>query len=308
MACRAKLTRQWVADTLDSGANVTLVEHAFGERPYEFSKDEPGFANVNLLQVRGGPEHELWLQHALYNYGFARLPETASYLSWCDTDIKHVRSDWAIETVHMLQHNRVGQTWTHSVDMDAAGNVMTNEWGNPVDRSFSAAFVDGEIADASGAYVPPRALLPPDKDRDYRSHSGYSWGIQRTALKGIGRLIDWEVIGSGDYHMARAFAGILSKDDFSGMSPSYERKLREFAALCDRYIKRDIGVVAGTVIAGHHGHKSQRFYGTRGDVLAESKFDPDRDIVYDFQGLPSLCSDNLELRDGLRRYNTKRDA
>ena len=221
--------------------------------------------------------------------------------------MSHVRGDWAAETVQMLQHYAVGQTWTHSVDLDARGNVMRNEWGNDADRSFSAALVAGEVTDDSGAYLPPRALLDPAKPRDFRSHSGYSWAIRRSALTGIGRLVDWDIIGSADYQMARCFAGAFAgKFDFKA-SPGYARRYAEFARLCDLHVRQNVGVAPGTILAGFHGQKSTRQYMSRGAVLAESGFDPDRDLARDVYGLPVLCGDNRLLRDGVRRYNILRE-
>ena len=243
---RSQLARKWVKDALDSGANVTFVEHALGERPYEFSAEDPDFKHVNLVQIRGDERYEVGLlKEGLLNYGFSRLPEDARYVCWQDMDVAHVRPDWAAETVHMLQHYFVGQTWTHSVDLDEAGNVMRNEWGNDADRSFSAAFAAGDVTHDSGAYLPPRALIDAARKPDARSHSGYSWAIRRSALTGIGRLVDWDIIGSADYQMARCFAGAFAgKFDFAA-SPAYVRRYAEFARLCDLHIRQSVGVVPG---------------------------------------------------------------
>jgi hypothetical protein len=314
-AVRPRLARQWISDTLDSGVRLTLVEHAFGDRPYEFSQAELPY--VNLVQVRGGPEQELWLQHALYNRGFATLPDDARYVCWQDTDIKHLRADWAVETMHMLQHYRVGQTWTNCFDLDPCGNIAVDNWDNEVDRSFSAAWQAGEVGLAEGPYQPvvSRALLPDKRKRDWRVHTGYSWAMRRDALRGLGRLLDWMIIGSGDYHMAHGFAGNLrqmveqerQRGDAQTYGESYFRRLLQFCDLCDQSVKQDIGCVPGVIQHGWHGSKLLRFYGSREDVMRESRFDPDRDIAYDVHGLPYLCSDNRLLRDGLRRYNTRRN-
>jgi hypothetical protein len=308
-AHRPGLVRKWAKDNLDSGASVMLVQHAFGERPYEFSTDDPDFRHVTLVNIRGGAAYELWIKEALLNYGFSRLPEEAQYINWQDTDVSHVRHDWADETVHMLQHNIVGQTWTHSVDLDADANIMTDEWGVDVNRSFAKAFIDGDVGPTTGSYASPKALIPPDKKADLRSHTGWSWAIRRGGLfGGIGALPDWDIIGSADWHIARAFAGIENGMVNFKASPGYTRRWLEFARICDLHIKQDIGVVPGTLLAGFHGSKTKRYYVTRNEVLGESGFDPDKDIGRDAFGLPYLCSDNRKLRDGLRRYNMLREA
>jgi len=307
---RLALTRQWLSDAKDSGAMVMLVAHAFGERPHDFDDSDPALKHVHLVRLRGGPEQEVWLKEALVNAGIARLPEEARYICWEDTDIRHVRADWAAETVQMLQHYRVGQTWSHSIDLGPNGETVRNEWGNDADRSFSAAWTDGDIDVPNGDYGPSFLRLTQREHRqDARRHYGYSWAIRRDVLKGIGRLIDWMVTGSADYHMALGFSGALAHmaqqelADFNGnLSSGYIRRLREFARRCDDHVRQDIGCVPGTVLHSWHGTKTSRYYIDRKHILLGSGFDPDVDLAYDANGLPMLVTDNRALRDGLRRY------
>jgi hypothetical protein len=255
------------------------------------------------------------LQHALYNIGLAQLPIDAQYACWQDVDIAHLNSNWPIDTLHMLQHHRVGQTWTNSIDFGPDGQILPNDWGNEVDRSFSAAFRAGDISGLNelsdiGSNLNNKAKKSDKKD--YRSHTGYSWAIRIETLKKLGRLIDWMTVGADDYHIAHGFAGTLTamcdkETNNVNYAPSYYRKLREFADLCDKYIQQDIGCIPGTITHGWHGSKKLRFYGTRGEILRVAKFDPDKDIAYDYQGIPTIVTDNRLLREGLRRYNQQRN-
>jgi hypothetical protein len=136
-AARTRLLRQFIEQQLDSGVRLTLVEHAFGERPYEFERHCETLHSVNHIQVRGGASHELWIKESLIKIGVRRLPEDWKYLAWIDADVAFVRPNWAAETVHALQHYRVVQPWSHSIDLGPDGQVMRNEWGNDADRSFA---------------------------------------------------------------------------------------------------------------------------------------------------------------------------
>ena len=320
-----KNAREWLERTQDSGVKVIFVEHQLGERPFEF--DPAKHPHVTLIQLRGTAEHELWLKEALLKVGFARLPEEARYICWEDADVEHSKSDWAGETVQMLQHHRVGQTWTHAVDLDGGGEVMPNEWGQDVDRSFSAAFRDGDIDTPAGrTMLPQRQGLPgpilakegyygaiedrpkdggKSSKRDHRQHYGYSWAARRSVLQGVG-LIDWLVTGSADYHMALAFAGIKSRVG-NESSTGYARRISEYATRCEEFVKQDVGVVPGIIMAHFHGEKAKRFYLSRHAVMSASQFDPDRDLAYGTDGLPQLVGDNRVLRDGLRRYFMRRN-
>ena len=141
---------------------------------------------------------------------------------------------------------------------------------------------------------------------DRRQHFGYSWAARRDVLQGIGGFMDWLVTGSADYHMALAFAGLTSRIGEES-SAGYRRRIREFAARCNEFVKQDVGVVPGAILAHYHGPKAKRFYISRHAVMTSSGFDPDRDVSYGVDGLPHLVGDNRVLRDGLRRYFMRRN-
>jgi hypothetical protein len=303
-ASRERLARAFISHMLASGVCLTMVEHAFGERPFVFAPSDAGAQGWSLVQVRGGANQELWIKEALQKIGVRTLPNDWRYLALIDADITFTRADWAAETVQMLQHHRVGQNWSHSVDLGPNGEVLRNEWGNDADRSFSAAWLAGDVSGPVEGYgvgqPQSRALLANKGARDWRQHYGYAWAFRREAWDGIGGLPDWLVTGSADYHAALAFAGKLDRSE-AYVSPGATRRLREFADRCDAFVRQDIGCVPGTILHGFHGSKRNRVYLTRKDILVESQFDPDKDLTHDWQGIPSLAGDNRLLRDGLRR-------
>lgn len=310
---RARLLRKWLPKVCASGASITLVEHAFGDRNYEFSQEEmPG---VNLIQIRGTQEH--WLQYGLYNVGIAHLPDHARYVCVQDTDVEHVRDDWVMETLHMLQHHKVGQTWGTAVDLNPNYDAEPNEHGTWVDRSFCAAWLCGDVDIGTGPYAPPWSwvMLPKKDKKDWRSHTGYSNAFRREVLTGLGRLPDWLIAGSSDWHMWLAFSGRLramchaelAKGGAERYSQGYYDRLLQFADACDKHVDMDIGCVPGLLRHAWHGPKRARLYGAREAILTEAHFDPIRDLVYDRHGLPTLCTTKSALREGLRRYTRARN-
>ncbi len=308
---RVRLLREFIEHMREQGVSLTLVDHAFGERDHNIDPDDPVLNGVRHVRVRGGASQEIWIKEALVRVGVRHLPDDWRYLAWVDADVRFERRDMALETLHMLQHHQVGQPWSHSVDLGPDRSPMANEWGNAVDRSFSAAWVAGDVDTVSQAYgfVPgreqSRALLQ-NRDADPRQHYGFAWSARREAYEGVGGLPDWMITGAADYHMACAFAGKLGPSD-NYRTPGCERRLRDLAERCDRHVRQDIGVVPGLLMHGWHGSKQKRFYLSREEIVRESGFDPDLDLTWDWQGIPSLSSDNRLLRDGLRRLNTVRD-
>ena len=311
-----KLLTEWATRYLDYGVKLVLVEHQSGERPFVFTADN--LPHVELLQLRGGPQHRVWLQYPLYRAGCRLLSGRTKYINFADTDIRHVREDWWYETLHMLQDHPAGQTWKNAIDLDPDGNVALNDHGNEVDRSFCAAWHAGEVDIKAGPYAPrqSRALLPKKDRRDWRSHTGYSSAFRMDVLERAPDLLpDWFITGSSDYHMWHGFVGNLRQmaadnraNPGSPYSEGYNRKLDYLHDLAEKHIKQDIGFVPGTLLHGWHGSKALRLYGAREDINREAAYDPYMDIAHDIHGLPYLCSDNRALRDGIRRYDSRRNA
>jgi hypothetical protein len=139
-------------------------------------------------------------------------------------------------------------------------------------------------------------------------HPGFAWAMTRRAFDGIGGLIDFSVLGSADYQMARCFIGHGRTSLPKKAHKSYHKAVSEYQRRCDEYIKGDVGVVNGTIIHDWHGSMKNRRYVERWAVLTENKFNPLKDIKRDWQGLYQLnCPDKVGLRDGIRRYFNERN-
>lgn len=301
---RYRLFREFVQRMMRTpGIRLVIVEHAFGDRPFEVTDDQTGRLLDDHepihIQVRGDQNHELWLKESLINLAVRRLPHNWKYIAWVDADVEFVRPNWVSETIHALQHYSVVQPWSHSIDLSPNYDVVANEWGNAVDKSFCAAWCDGDFIDVDPGY----GLGGGDK-RAARSHFGYAWAMRREAFDALGGLIDWLVTGSADYHMSLAFAGFPWPTDASA---GYVRRLEQFSKLCELHIKQNIGYVPGLILHHWHGRKKQRGYISRHEIIHASKFDPDRDLRFDWQGIPVLTGHNLILRDGLRKYFRSRN-
>ncbi len=288
-ASRLRLANEFIERMLaEPDVDLTVVEHAFGERPFEIT-DQP---SIRLVQVRGNEHSELWIKESLIRKGVQALPHSAKYIAWIDADIQFLRPDWAAETVHALQHYAVVQPWSHSIDLGPQQQIIANETGQEVDKSYCAAWEDGDLDETDSAEGYTR--------KNVRSHYGFAWAMRTDVYDRIGGPIDWLVTGAADYHIALAFAGRLWYDD--RMTPGYQRRLRTFQQRCDEHVRTNIGCVRGTIAHGWHGPKKQRSYLGRFQIITDSKFDPDHDLTMDWQGIPVLTGTNTVLRDGLRRY------
>jgi len=81
--------------------------------------------------------------------------------------------------------------------------------------------------------------------------------------------------------------------------------------LAIRHIRQNVGVVTGSLGHYFHGHKANRKYVKRSNLLAEHKFNPISDLRYDWQGLIRLNDDGtqrfIKLRDGIREWARQRN-
>lgn len=292
---RYELYRRFRAHMQESSNVITCtVELAYGDFPHHLDAYRPTEANIDV-KLRGDRRHVYFIKEALNKVAVQHLPADAKYVAWFDADIHFLRPDWADQTLAMLQQHVAGQPWRNSVDLDDKWNVVNNEWGQAVDRSFCAAWFDGK-------YEPSPNYQP---TKDGRSHYGYAWAMRKEAYDAIGGFPDWVVIGAADYWIAFAFAGILRKRVYElwpTLTPGYRRRLLTLADLCDRHIAKNIGYVEGTLTHEYHGLKARRGYLSRIVINDKAKFDPDHDLVTDWQGLPAMTGQNHVLRDELYKY------
>jgi glycosyltransferase involved in cell wall biosynthesis len=290
---RWKLYEDFEKRVLEAGAKLTTVEVAFGDR---FGAIQPADNNLVLLRT----SHELWHKERALNIGVSRLPADWKYVAWIDADISFIRDDWANEAVHMLQHYPVIQMWRTATDLNADHEPMAQyqsfAWVN--ERGFPTKITSG----SGGSYYFPSASTATPYP-----HPGYAWAMRRDAWEQLGGLIDVSVLGAADWHMAHALLGQVEWTLSPGYTNGYKKVLREWQARAEKYIQRNLGSMKGGVVHYWHGHKAERRYMARPEVLIRNRFDPHLDLKPDWQGLYQLTDRNPRLRDDLRRYFHERN-
>lgn len=285
----------------DAGGMLYTVEVALRDRHHEVTH----FSNPQHLQLRS--DHELWYKENSLNALIGRLPHDWEYVAWIDADVAFTRPDWVVETLHQLQHYDFVQMFSFAQDLGPEHQPL----GQPT-PSFIYAYLDR----------PPGS--PPDFDKLFRFPTGYygagmlprgvlvtrpglAWAARRQALEAVGGLIDWAILGSGDWHMATALVGHVEKSINSGYSERYKKKCYQWQYHAEKHIRRNIGFVPGMLYHHWHGSQLARLYAYRWKLLVETRFDPDLDLKRDVQGLYQLTERSIALRDGLRAYGRARN-
>lgn len=282
---RISLYREFERHMLESGVQLTVVECAFGDRPFECA----GTPGVQHVGVRA--RTLVWTKENLLNLGIARTD--GKYIATIDADVRFRKANWAAETVHALQQWPVVQPWSDCYDLGPNDDHLLTH------RSFCRLVHDGR----------PLVQGPNAKDGPYQfGHPGYAWAWTRQALEWLGGLVETAALGAADHHMAMALVGRVA-DSIPGalQHTAYSAPLMRWQADAMRHICGNIGYVPGTIEHAWHGPKDKRFYVDRWQILERWRFDPVTDLKRNTWGVLELSGNKPGLRDDLNRYFRARD-
>jgi hypothetical protein len=294
---RWKLYQDFVKMVAESGSPLYTVEVAFGQR--DFAVTEAG--NPRHLQLR--TSSELWHKENALNQLTHLLPIDAEYIAFMDADTQPVRSDWADETLHQLQHFPVVQMWSEAEDLGP------NFEGIQKHHSFVYSWMNGTLKPAKECggyyYQPPKPI-----GEFIEGHPGFAHGWRRSALNHVGGLIQVGITGANDNSTMRGLIGDAEFSLHPKIKSSYRDIVMKWQEYALRYLNKNIGLVPGKLLHFHHGPKKSRKYWDRWKILVDNKFEPFDDLKLDSQGLYQLEVSNSrqeKLRDDLRAYFRQRN-
>jgi len=282
---RTNLFTDFLKRMAHSGATHWIVEAVFGERhPTVLDPHNPQHIKVRC-------DDELWLKENLINVAARHLPDDAKYVMWLDGDVHFERDDWAMETLHALQHYDAVQPFSHAVDYGPDHEILQTATG------FAYCYVSGQRVN-SHKYGGPYW------------HPGYAWAFRMETWQALGGMIERAICGSADHHMACSLVG-RGLDSFHKQAhPNYRRMIEAWQARAETSVRRNIGYVPGTLLHYYHGAKANRKYVERWDILTKNDFDPYADVFHDRHGVlrlaPAIDHRTRTLRDQLRTYFRQR--
>lgn len=289
---RYKLYQAFEKHVNESGAILYTIELAVRDRHFEVTQhDDPKDIQLRSPSI-------LWSKEKLINLAVQRLPEDWQYFCWVDGDIRFLRSDWAYETLQLLQIYKVVQMFSHAIDLSPDFEPIQTQTG------FMYSWIKNHLQ-------PTRINTENRNGYPYYGHklwhSGYCMAFRRSAFSDLGGLGDIAILGSSDHHMACALIGRVMESIHGGMSKGFKDYWKEWENRATRSIKRNIGYMPGTIAHYWHGKKKDRGYMDRWKILVEEHFDPFLDLKLDPQGLWTLTDRNSQLRDRVREYFSSRN-
>ena len=311
-ARRYELYHLFKEEMTNAGINLITVEQAFGERPFMVTSP------TDKMNVQVRSFEELWHKECQITIGIKKAVELgAEYVAWIDADCRYagITRDWVEETYQMLQHHHFVQMWENMVDLDLNNNpvggpqpsFMANyvKYGNPNPEQFRK--IEAAAASKGWASYYDPAIVKDGKLEVSRifGRPGLAWAATVEAMNLVGGMIDFSILGAGDWYQAHGLVGSMVVTAGEQYSAAYSAKLMAWQDRANHFIKRDVGFVKGTVFHYYHGDKVNRQYNTRGQILKDGNYDPTTDITYDAQGLLQLVvmdDRQIKMRDAIRAY------
>ena len=314
---RRKATNNFI-QRMKEMPNVRLymTEIAFGDRPYELP-NEPDVVRLRTNDV-------MWFKENATNIAVSRFAPGWQYGAAVDCDFNFTRRDWALETVHQLQHHpwlqpyssyafmsshhqptrlKPSFSWVfherHSGDAQQHMAVRSGEGLKKNARVLEYSYDEGGSVNPSGHH-----------HRELIGSPGGAWAFTKKGFENVGGFLDFSVLGAGDWYMAFGFIGCRNdrqQAELRNQPPAYTRAITAWQDRAYRAVKANIGFVDCMATHDWHGCVTKRGYGTRWQILRANNFDPATDLVRDSQGLWRWAGNKPQLEAQVRRYFRSRD-
>lgn len=347
---RWKHTDRAIKHFIESGAVVVIVEAGFNRRELVYADSGIDGTPSNCPVVGSDRDFrhryiglhtkdELWLKENLINIGAQNLPHDWMQLCFLDGDVHFVRPNWVGECIHKLQHYSFLQMFSQARDLGPNYEMLPEDYPHANGVSFTKSWQDGDLEQnlTKGWKSNPcrekilsdlkkvnadvtqlqkdLAQLEKDLECEYygarRVFPGLAWATTRKAWDDVGGLPDFAIWGGSDWSMAHALVGRRQGMMHTGLHPNYKAMMNAWADRADKHIRRNVGVMEGTIFHNWHGKKTVRGYGDKHRILARLQFDPIQHLKRDAAGLWQLHDDGsdayVQLRDNFRKIAHERN-
>ena len=317
---RRELTNDFRRHMMNTpNVRLHLIELAYGDRPFDVTNPE---LYPDDIQLR--TNHELWHKENLLNIAVSHFPSGWKYGMYSDADFHFTRHDWALETIHQLQHYSFVQPFSHYTAL--TGETIRGRGHHPSGTAVGFAYTyhknDCKLpTNVLGHSTGSGKITIPKTDKNKRvimGSPGGAWAFRHEAFDTVGGLLDKCILGSADVFMAFGMIGIYdeikrdggittSLDNWEEVkyllehTQNYRNTVLAWQERAAR-LKGNIGYVDQFAVHHFHGDMKRRQYSTRDRILIEEKYDPMRDVSYDSQGVLQLNPDKPRLRDRVRKY------
>jgi hypothetical protein len=278
-----------VVETTEATAEASTEASTEASAPaYDLPTNMPGV----FLHFRLVTKDPLWIKENLINIAASRLPPDWRAMAWIDADLTFLSPTWVADALEVLNPAPaapvVAQLFQTCCNLGPDGEVLKT------DKGF--------------AYQHATSATPYVRTHKYGYwHPGYAWACNRRAYEAMGGLVDWNIMGSGDLHMALAWIGMVDQSYPAAMHGDFKSRLKDFQARC-KAAKLTLTYIKGTVLHHWHGRAADRKYVERWEVLTRHQYCPSDDIARNHRnGLYYLTTAGKRMVEDFRAYYWGRD-
>jgi len=248
------------------GADLFTIELSFNDK----------FEIDDAVHVNGTANQVMWQKERLLNLLIEQLPPTYDKVAWVDADILFQNPEWQKATETALEKHPLVQMF---------------------ERCFST---DSDLEMIS--CVPGIIKAGPNASQ---AKPGFAWAARRELLEKI-PLLDTHIMGGGDTMMFYAAMGMFNNFMLTRTNIEWRRAYLKWASRFYREVKAKVGYVPGDITHLYHGTYADRQYVERWIILSKNRFDPEKDIAINEDGIWEWASDKPDLHEQVANYFEER--
>jgi hypothetical protein len=277
----------------EQGLKLLAVELAFGKKFFELKKED---AEI-LIQLR--TKDVLWQKERLLNIGIKNLPPDCDKFAWIDADVIFLNDNWIKDTCDLLEKYAIIQPFYSIVRIPKHGlkeELESIPFGVEMDSENRKSFGMAARVCQLG-----RGIL--GGSAAFFGHVGLVWAARKEIFEEDG-LFDKIVFPNVDLWMAYAFYGSRAGEEYFQYSHQFIKKsYSEWLEKIYQKVKGSVYYTDGTILHLWHGANKDRGFPFCHKILMKRyKFDPEKDIKENLDGIYVWASDKPELHNDVRKY------
>jgi hypothetical protein len=275
---RTRLFKEF-AERIEGTPGVQLVRVELVSSGKDFQLTDAN--NSFHIQLRS--DHVVWYKENMINVAIRKLPVDWKYMAWIDADLTFFSSTWVEDTKLALQKHKIVQLFDSAEDLDPDGKPM-------------------QIVKSFGYMYQQAGMVAPTFDENSKKggiwtdgihwHPGYAWAATREAIDGVGMLMDFPIVGSGDHLMTLGIINQVERITSIDFTPGYLKAINDWKDKALAVIQGNLGYVPGTIQHHYHGSKKNRGYNWRTKIIVDNKFDPYTDLMWNIEGMMELVNNS----------------
>lgn len=233
------------------------IDHYIIELVYPSSNPGLSFADSHKLYSNS----IMWQKERLLNFMFKELGNQYKAFLWCDSDVVFTSETFATDACEALERSNFIQPFSNSFRLSKESSSVFFETGNILPHDEGTQYLQGAVSCYKSGKC--RGLMVGD--------IGLAWGATKEWLEKARGLVDWGILGGGDYFTLSCINGFRNPY----ITSWFDFKLNLYYKNLPKTV---IDFVPGNVIHLYHGKVKNRRYKDRYEIAKKYDYNPITDI------------------------------